>query len=439
MAQLIATNRLTLTNINDGKTPYVHWAYSGNADGTGLTLTDNGQRYIGQYSDYTQADSTDKTKYKWADRWAKIEVGGKNIIRNSSFANATDRPEIFTVGGVTYTNKAIPYYNNLYNIGIPNPTTSYHAIYRESFNGKGPVIEFNESDGSRNWKSLSAILQASDLNFGNYTFSSDIYATGTGTKIYFGFYYFNKNGVQGFYSGLTTVNITKINEWHRVSVAIKLNNDIDLTKVVYFNIYGYGFTTNSILYLTKPQLEEGTVPTPYGVSQQDIQANIDTKADQALTQQQLNLLSEKAQQMKTELEAKVAMETLSGLERAYKAYVEANDKAVAKSQADLIEAGRRVDAMVETLGGLSKTKKFIDTYIKEAEEGIIIGTNDNVSQIRVTYDRIAMYSAGKEVMYISQGVIHIDNGVFTKSLQIGRFITAQHESNPDINICRYVG
>ena len=117
--------------------------------------------------------------------------------------------------------------------------------------------------------------------------------------------------------------------------------------------------------------------------------------------------------MQTELQARASMETLSDLERAYNAYVEANDKAVKQSEADLIEAGRRVDAMVEALGGLSKTKTFIDTYIKEANEGIIIGTNDNVSQIRVTYDRIAMYSAGKEVMYISQGVIHIDNYFFS--------------------------
>ncbi|HEM3199278.1 TPA: hypothetical protein U0908_001474, partial [Streptococcus suis 14A] len=59
----------------DGRTPYIHWAYSDSADGTGLTTSDNGQRYIGHYSDYTQADSRDKTKYRWADRWAKIEVG----------------------------------------------------------------------------------------------------------------------------------------------------------------------------------------------------------------------------------------------------------------------------------------------------------------------------------------------------------------------------
>ena len=281
MAQLIATNQLTLTNIIDGQTPYVHWAYADNADGTGLTLTDNGQRYIGNYSDYTQADSTDKTKYKWADRWAKIEVGGRNILRNSAFGNAIDSSERFTVDGVTYVNKTIPNWNNLYNGGIPNPTTSYHAIYRGSFEGKGPVIEFNESNGSRTLKALTAILRATDLSFGNYTFSADIYATDTGTKIWFGFYYYNKSGVRNFHSGQRTINISTINKWHRVAGQIKLNDDIDLSKEVNFFIYAYGFTTNSILYLTKPQLEEGIIPTPYGEAQADINNRINSKADQA--------------------------------------------------------------------------------------------------------------------------------------------------------------
>lgn len=216
----------------------------------------------------------------------------------------------------------------------------------------------------------------------------------------------------------------------------------DLSDVKYITLR-YGLSDGSPFIgsdiKTKVKIEYGTLHTDWSRALEDTDALIDSKADQELTQQQLNLLVEKAQLMQTELEAKVAMETLSDLERAYKAYVEANDKAVAKSEADLIETGRRVDAMVETLGGLSKTKKFIDTYIKEANEGIVIGTNDNVSQIRVTYDRIAMYSAGKEVMYISQGVIHIDNGIFTKSLQVGRFRTEQHQTNLDINVCRYVG
>lgn len=278
----------------DGQTPVVHWAYSDNADGTGLTTSDNGQRYIGHYSDYTQADSTDKTKYRWADRWAKIEVGGRNILRNATFLNPKERSETFTVGGTTYKNIEILNWGSMYNSGISNPTTSYHAFYRESFNGAGPVIEFNESNGRRNWKGLNQALQSSDLRVGAYTFSADIFATGVGTKIWFGFHYYNKTGLQNFYSGLTTINISTINKWHRVFGNLKLNDDVDFTRAIRFYIYAYEFTTNSILYLTKPQLEEGTVATTFGEAQADVDKRIDSKADQILTQEQLNALNERA-------------------------------------------------------------------------------------------------------------------------------------------------
>ena len=51
----------------DGKTPYLHIAYANSADGkTGFSTTDcTNKLYIGQYTDYTQADSTDAAKYTW--------------------------------------------------------------------------------------------------------------------------------------------------------------------------------------------------------------------------------------------------------------------------------------------------------------------------------------------------------------------------------------
>ena len=51
----------------DGKTPYLHIAYANSADGkTGFSTTDGTNKlYIGQYTDFTQADSTDATKYTW--------------------------------------------------------------------------------------------------------------------------------------------------------------------------------------------------------------------------------------------------------------------------------------------------------------------------------------------------------------------------------------
>ncbi|CYU66351.1 hypothetical protein HO663_03055 [Streptococcus suis] len=423
----------------DGRTPYIHWAYSDSADGTGLTTSDNGQRYIGHYSDYTQADSTDKTKYRWADRWAKIEVGGRNILRNATFSNPKERSETFTVGGTTYKNIEIPNWGSMYNSGITNPTTSYHAFYRESFNGTGPVIEFNESNGQRNRKALNQALQASDLRVGKYTFSADIFATGIGTKIQFGIYYYNKAGQRDFHSGKTTINISTTNKWHRVSGNLKLNDDIDFTKEIMFFIYAFEFTTNSILYLAKPQLEEGMVATTFGEAQADVEKRIDAKADQALTQEQLNLLNERAQILDAELKAKASMDALSDLEKAYQSFVKSNADSRAKAEADLAEAGRRIELLVTQFGGFKELKTFIDTYMSSSNEGLIIGKNDASSTIKVSSDRISMFSAGKEVMYISQGVIHIDNGIFTASVQIGRFRTEQYHLNADMNVIRYIG
>ncbi|NQP28207.1 hypothetical protein HO927_10865 [Streptococcus suis] len=210
------------------------------------------------------------------ERFENLQVGGENLLLNAGFEDAKDRSETFTVGGVVYTNKLMPKWGSLYNSGISNPTTSYHAIYRESFNGTGPVIEFNESNGQRNWKALNQALQANDLRVGKYTFSADIFATGIGTKIQFGIYYYNKAGQRDFHSGKTTINISTTNKWHRVSSNLKLNDDIDFTKEIRFFIYAFEFTTNSILYLTKPQLEEGTVATAFSLAQETIHSEIAT-------------------------------------------------------------------------------------------------------------------------------------------------------------------
>ena len=52
----------------DGKTPYLHIAYANSADGkTGFSITDSANKlYIGQYTDYTSADSTNPAKYSWS-------------------------------------------------------------------------------------------------------------------------------------------------------------------------------------------------------------------------------------------------------------------------------------------------------------------------------------------------------------------------------------
>lgn len=235
--------------------------------------------------------------------------------------------------------------------------------------------------------------------------------------------------------GNITTGVKLSDKWQRISKTFIVKFDTYWS----FVIYGFGWNTGDVIYIRDPQLEDGTIGTTPKAAPEDVQDRIASKADNKLTQEQLNALNEKAQIQDAELKAKATMNALSELEQAYNAFVKANADARKKSEADLAEAGRRIALLTTQFGGLKELKTFIDTYMSSSNEGLIIGKNDASSVIKVSSDRISMFSAGKEVMYISQGVIHIDNGIFTASVQIGRFRTEQYNLNPDMNVIRYVG
>ena len=78
----------------DGKTSYLHIAYANSADGrTDFDISNfNGKGYIGTYTDFVQADSTDPTKYKWARIKGEDGTNGtseKTYIRYSDDNGAT--------------------------------------------------------------------------------------------------------------------------------------------------------------------------------------------------------------------------------------------------------------------------------------------------------------------------------------------------------------
>ena len=172
----------------------------------------------------------------------------------------------------------------------------------------------------------------------------------------------------------------------------------------------------------------------------EIKTSIDSKADQRLTQEQLNNLNEKAGIIQAELEAKASADTLDNWISAYQDFVKSNEEARAQAETDLISASQRVSNIAKDLGELSDRWNFIDTYMSSSNEGLVIGKNDGSSSMLFSPDgRISMFSAGVEVMYISQGVIHIENGIFSKTVQIGKFREEQYHLNPDMNVIRYVG
>ena len=365
----------------DGRTPYVHFAYSDNADGSGLTMTDKGQRYFGHYSDYEKPDSSDKTKYKWADRWAKVQVGGRNLLRGSKGPFLPDR-------------KPANFDNNILYVGNTSIYMEQGQEYIVSAKTDGNFTALH--DGNK--ESDDVVLWIMDKDVRNYQIVSDLKTGTTGTK-------FVWNKPSGIYH-------LRVNTYHRVA-----------TNIVW-----------------EVKVEQGTIKTDWSPAPEDVQNDIDSKADQVLTQEQLNALNEKAGVIQTELEAKASADTLDNWVKAYKDFVKSNEAARAQSEKDLISASQRVSNIAKNLGELSDRWNFIDTYMSSSNEGLVIGKNDGSSSLMFNPSgRISMYSAGVEVMYISQGVIHIENGIFSKTIQIGRFREEQYHTNPDMNVIRYVG
>lgn len=82
----------------DGQTPYFHVAYANNSTGTsGFSTTVSANKlYLGQYTDYTQADSTDPSKYSWT--LIKGEKGDKGDqgVQGSTGIPGQDGASLFT-------------------------------------------------------------------------------------------------------------------------------------------------------------------------------------------------------------------------------------------------------------------------------------------------------------------------------------------------------
>lgn len=189
-----------------------------------------------------------------ARRFEELNLNGTNLLPNTDFKNLVDVGNQFTVGGKTYKVKTLDKWYSSYNDGIPNPKTNYHGYFNETKFSE-TVFEFNESNGVREWKGLPIfITNDSRYTVGKYIFSVDVNATGLGTRLEVGFYYYNKAGMREFHAGRSRKNITSINSWSRISLELKINDDVDFSKELGFYIYGYGFTSNSVLYFKRPKL-----------------------------------------------------------------------------------------------------------------------------------------------------------------------------------------
>ena len=379
----------------DGRTPYLHIAYANSADGRtdfSTSNTDN-KRYLGTYTDYTQADSTDPSKYKWVDMVGTVKVGGRNLAQKTS----KDWSKPFT--GFSGIQNTCP---NLYKVitdGLVVGDTLKTRI----------VLKYTDIKPVSG-KTAEIWIQGA----GNVTaWNSGAYPSGGG----------GRRSLSG--SGEAVFELTdKINSDH-------LKNDY----------WSWAFRTDWIasgsLEWKEAKVEAGTVFSKWSPALEDTQEQIDSKADQALTQEQLNALEAKRLQMETEMKALATLQQVSELET----FINNLKKEDLDGRQKIIEITKAIEERVKDIEPImeySQKLKFMDTYITQGNGGMIIGANDSTTKVVVTPDRISFQSGGSEVAYISQRMLHIDNGVFTMSLQLGHYITRAHPKNEYVNATYFV-
>ena len=151
-----------------------------------------------------------------------------------------------------------------YNSGVTNASTVYHA-HLAMFHGE-QVYEYIKTDNEA-WLGVSQgglLRSLFELNK-TYTFSVDIYRTGN--NYLNGGFYSIKQGETNYnwhIGQFSSSNVEK-NKWVRFTYTFTVPSNIDLSKNVYWYMYGMN-GGNGTMYMKRPKIEVGSVATPWCLS-----------------------------------------------------------------------------------------------------------------------------------------------------------------------------
>lgn len=398
--ELVASTQISFTDTedgekgDDGKSSWTAWANSedGKVD---FSITESkNRRFIGTYTGIEQ--STNYLDYKWTDMVGTVVVGTNNLIDGTKSFVGTD----------WFTSATLKDEN----------LSNYPFTLKK-------------------WTSGQKVSHTKDIMVEQgvtYTFSAYIKREQAG-NLYFYLY----DETDGFITSDT----------QRETIIKNVDSSLRRFEIT-FTPAKTGKIRPRFAMVSSEQgsfssggfmLVRGNKTGDWQESEADKASNLDSKADGAFTVEQLNALAERARIAETELQAKATLETVNEWVQALQDEIKARQAGQKISEQKLIEASNRMVAVQQNIGEMQIRTDFVNKFMSQSEDGLVIGQKDGTSSVRVDNDRISFYSSGKEVAYIAQSVLVIDSGIFTTKLQIGRYRIEQYELNADINVVRYVG
>ncbi|HEM9167458.1 TPA: phage tail protein [Streptococcus agalactiae] len=382
----------------DGKTPYWHVAYANSSDGTvDFSVSDSAnKRYIGQYTDYDAIDSSDPKKYRWTDMVGTVVVGTNNLIDGTKSFFGTD-----------WFTSATLEDENLSNC----PFTL------------------------KKWISGQKVSHAKDIMVEQgvtYTFSAYVKREVAG-NLYFYLY----DIADGFITSDTP----------RETIIKNVDSSLRRFEIT-FTPTKTGRIRPRFAMVSSEQgsfssggfmLVRGNKTGDWQESEADKASNLDSKADQELTQAQILALEERTAIARENAIAEAMQNTLSEVETKWKLWYDLNTidekQKVANNIAQLFD---RTTEFKQLLGEASARFSFINNETLIGEEGVAIGDKGGKAKLFLSNDSISFVTNGVAQMTLTGDTLTIKNGLFTERIQIGNFVEEVYDRNPLFNVIRAI-
>ena len=184
----------------------------------------------------------------------------------------------------------------------------------------------------------------------------------------------------------------------------------------------YYYNSGSYIAFSKPKLEEGNTPTAWSPAPEDTQdqidqanINISNKVDQnAYNTDQITIWDSINSKM-DDAEFREFQSAMNALKSSYEGFVGEGGR----YEKELQNASKREQAIIQEFGEKVQQLNFINTYIRESEEGIVIGAKGNPMQMLLSKDSLSFMDGGQTVAYFSNQSFYINRGAVVESLQVG--------------------
>lgn len=373
----------------DGRTPYFHTAYADSADGQlGFSTTNaSGKLYMGTCTDYIKSDPTDYRAYTW------VKIKG-------------DKGE---TGPAGHDGKGVKSYKITYQAGtsgVSYPTGNWSSTI--------PNVPNGQYLWSKTTLTYTDNTTSDTYSVAYFPVNGATGATGNGISSYTAEFYLSTSKATQSGGSWTTTPPTWSNGkyiWTR---------------------YKIGYTNGSTAYTTPHCSSEWEAVNDVQKNLDAANQNIAKKVDQEAYDNDKQVIYDDISKKLDDEEFRKFQKTMNDLKSSYESFVGEGGR----YEKELQNASKREQAIIQEFGEKVQQFNFINTYIRESEEGIVIGAKGNPMQMLLSKDSLSFMDGGQTVAYFSNQSFYINRGAVVDSLQVG--VHKMTRVNNEFTVIQYV-